>query len=127
MLRVGYGIEPRTPDEIGGEDFRHKLLEKPGTGTHFNADALWFAVGYQSRKEFVAVDTPQRGFSIPDAAVPQKLFLSLFVDGHGWFFDCTGFGEAGLEKLARMFRRVTNGVADTFRQVLTLLNFDTLI
>jgi hypothetical protein len=84
-------------------------------------------VGYQARKEFVVVDTPQRGFLIPNAAVPQKLFLSLRVDGHGWFFDCTEFGEAGLEKLAKMFRRVTNGVADAFRPVLTLLNFDTLI
>jgi hypothetical protein len=40
---------------------------------------------------------------VPNAAVPEKLLLSLRIDGHCAFFDCTEFDGGKDEKLAGLF------------------------
>ena len=92
LLRVGNGVEPRTPDKIRRDDVWRELFEKTRTGADLNGKSIWFARDEQSREEFVVVDAPQNGFLLPNAAVPKKLLLGLRIDAHFAFFDCTEFG-----------------------------------
>jgi hypothetical protein len=64
----------------------------------FDRDTAWFSKGAQACEEFIVVDGPQNGFLFPNAAVPKQLLLSLCVDDHGAFFDCTEFGDKGAGK-----------------------------
>jgi hypothetical protein len=69
--------------------------------------------------------------------VPEKLLVSLRVNGHCAFSDCTEFGSASDEKLAELFgcryqkktsaRPVTNAVAPFSRRNGTLHSFDRLV
>ena len=63
---------------------------------------------------------------LPYAAMPEKLFVSSRIVGHGAFFDCTEFGGAKRRKLVELFRQVTNDVDVPSGCLLALLNFDTL-
>lgn len=92
LLRVGNGIEPGTPDEVGRYYVWSELLEKPGTRSDFKREPVWSSRGEQARKKFIVVDAPQNGFLFPDAAMPEKLLVSLRIDSHCVFFDCTEFG-----------------------------------
>jgi hypothetical protein len=98
LLCVGNGVEPGTPDKVRRDNVRRELFEKTGTSANFNGSSVLFSKGEQSREKFVVVDAPQNGFLFPNAAVPLKLLLSLRVDGHCAFFDCTEFGERGASK-----------------------------
>src|SRR5580704_13867144 len=93
LLRVGDGVEPRTPDEVRRKNLRRGLLEKTGACADFDRDAAWLSKGEQACEEFIVVHVPQDGLLLPNAAVPKKLLLSLRLDGHGAFFDCTEFGD----------------------------------
>src|SRR5580704_17249578 len=103
LLRVGDGIEPGPPDEVCREDVRRKLLKDTWARTDFNGKSVWVSRGEQAREEFVVVDAPQNGFLLPNAAVPEKLLVSLCVDGHCAFPDCTEFDSVSDEKLAELF------------------------
>ena len=98
LLGVGDGVEPRTPDEVSRKNLWRELLEKTGACADFDRDTAWLSKGEQACEEFIVVDVPQNGFLFPNAAVPKKLLLSLRVDGHGAFFDCTEFGDQGASK-----------------------------
>src|SRR5277367_4167477 len=103
FLRVGDGIEPGTPDEVCRENIWRKLFEETGTRADFNGKSVWVSRGEQAREKFIIVDAPQNGFLLPHAAVPEKLLVSLRVDGHCAFSDCTEFDSASDEKLAGLF------------------------
>lgn len=103
LLRVGNGIEPGTPDEVRRKNVWRELLEKTGTRADLDGKSACFSRGEQARKKFVIVDAPQNGFLLPNAAMPEKLLVSLRIDGHGVFFDCTEFGGSRDEKLAGLF------------------------
>jgi hypothetical protein len=98
LLRVGDGIKPRAPDEVGRENVWRELLEKTWPCADFDRDAVWFARRAQARKKFIIVDAPQDGFLLPNTAVPKKLLLSLRIDSHGVFFDCTEFPDKAASK-----------------------------
>jgi len=98
LLGVGDGVEPRTPDEVGRKNPWRGLLEKTGTCADFDRDTARFSKAEQACEEFIVVDVAQDGFLFPNAAVSKKLLLSLRVDGHGAFFDCTEFGGKGASK-----------------------------
>ena len=112
-LRVSDHVEPGATDEVRRKYFWRKLLEKTWTAADLDGDASRFAMRKQPRKKFLAVDAPQNGLLLPNAAVPQKLFLSLRIHGHGAFLDCTEFRGGEPRKLARWFRQVTNAVGAT--------------
>lgn len=78
-------IQPGTPDQIGRENVWRGLFEKPRPRSDFDGKATRFAERKKPRKEFFLVDAPQRRFSLPDAAVPQKLLMSLGILGHSVF------------------------------------------
>jgi hypothetical protein len=103
LLRVGDGVEPGTPDEVRRDNIWRELFEKTGTGADLNGKSIWFARGEQSRKKLVVVHAPQNGFLLPNAAVQEKLLVSLRIGGHCAFFDCTEFGGGRDEKLAGLF------------------------
>jgi hypothetical protein len=103
LLRVGDGVEPGAPDEVRRENVWRKLFEKTRASADFNGKSAWFSRGEQSREKFVFVDAPQYGFLFPNAAVPEKLLVSLRIDSHCAFFDCTEFVGSRDEKLARLF------------------------
>jgi len=103
LLCVGNGVEPGTPDKVRRDNVRGELFEKTGTSANLNGNSVLFSKGEQSREKFVVVDAPQNGFLFPNAAVPLKLLLSLRIDVHCGFFDCTEFGVPGRKKLAALF------------------------
>ena len=103
LLRVGDGVEPGTPDEVCRDNVRRKLFKETWARADFNGNPVWVSRGEQSREKFVVVDSPQNGFLLPNAAVPEKLLVSLRIDGHCVFFDCTEFGGSLKEKLAALF------------------------
>ena len=98
-LRVGDGVEPGAPHQVGRKTVRRRLLEKTGARSDFERWATRLAVGQQSREEFLVVHAPQYGLPLPNSAVTKKLFVGLCVDGHCAFSDCTEFREAGHAKL----------------------------
>src|SRR5690242_9973384 len=91
LLRISDGVEPRAANQVRRNHFRRKLLEKTWTSADLHGDASRFAMRKQPRKKFLAVYAPQNGLLLPNAAVPQKLLLSLRIHGHGAFLDCTEF------------------------------------
>jgi|SRR5580692_17896 len=82
LLRVGDGVEPGTPDEVGRDRVRRELLEKTWTRADFNGNTVWFSKSEQPPEKFLMVDTTQNGFLLPNAAMPEKLFLGLRIDSH---------------------------------------------
>jgi len=92
LLRVGDGVEPGTPDEVGRYYVWSELLEKTWTGANFNRRPVGVSRRKQAPEKFRVVNAPQNGFLLPNAAMPEKLLVSLRIDGHGVFFDCTEFG-----------------------------------
>jgi hypothetical protein len=103
LLRVGNRIEPGAPDKVRRDNVRRGLFEKTGTSANLNGNSVLFSGGEQSREKLVIVDAPQNGFLLPNAAVPEKLLVSLRIDGHCVFFDCTEFGGSLKGKLAALF------------------------
>jgi hypothetical protein len=103
LLRVGDSVQPRTPDKVCRENVRRKLLKKTWARADFNGKSVWVSRGEQAREKFVVVDAPENGFLFPNAAVPEKLLVSLRVDGHCTFSDCTEFDSTRDEKLAGLF------------------------
>lgn len=103
LLRVDNGVEPGTPDKVRRNNIRRELFEKAGASTNFDGNSILFSRGEQPREKFVVVDAPQDGFSLPNLAVSEKLLVSLRVDGHCVFFDCTEFGGGLKQKLAALF------------------------
>src|ERR1700689_2655324 len=95
LLSVGNGVEPGAPDKVCRNNVRRELFEKTGASANLNGNSVLFPRGEQSREKFVVVDAPQNGFLFPNAAVPLKLLLSLRIDSHCAFFDCTEFGGRG--------------------------------
>jgi len=95
LLRVGDGVEPRTPNEIRRDNVRCELLEETGPGADFDGETIRFPKGEQPREKLFVVDAPQNGFLLPNAAVAKKLLLGLRIDAHFAFFDCTEFGIGG--------------------------------
>src|SRR5580700_7798154 len=92
LLCIGDGVEPGTPDEVCRENVWRELFEKTGSGADFDGETVWFSKAEQACEKFIVIDAPQNGFLLPNAAVPAKLLLSLRIDGHSVFFDCTEFG-----------------------------------
>ena len=103
LLCVGDGIEPGAPDEVCRDNVWRELFEKTGTSANFNGNSVLFSESEQSREKLVLVDAPQDGFLLPNPAVPEKLLVSLCVDGHCAFPDCTEFDSARDEKLVGLF------------------------
>lgn len=103
LLRVGDSIEPRTPDEVRRDDVWRVLFEKTRTGADFNRKSVLFSSSDEAREKFVVVDAPQNGLCLPNAAVPEKLLVSLRIDSHCVFFDCTEFSGGSDEKLGGLF------------------------
>ena len=98
LLRVGDCIKPRAPDEVRRENIRRELLEETRPRANFDRDAAWLPRSKEAREKFILVDAPQNGFLLPNAAMPKKLLLSLRIDSHCVFFDCTEFGDNAASK-----------------------------
>ena len=84
-LRIRDSIEPWAWNEVSGEDIRRELFENTRSCSYFDRNAARPAKGKKTREKLLLVDAPQDGLSLPDAAVPEKLLLSLRVVGHDVF------------------------------------------
>jgi len=102
LLRVGNRIQPWAPNQIRRHDPRRKLLEEARPRAYLHGNAVLLSSRQHPRKKFFSINAPQNGFLFPNAAVPQKLLLSLRIDGHCVFFDCTEFNEQGARKARQM-------------------------
>jgi hypothetical protein len=82
LLCVGNSVEPGAPDDVCRENLRRELFEKTGSRANFDGEAVRFSEGEQPHEKFIVVDAPQNGFLRPNAAMPEKMLLSLRIDGH---------------------------------------------
>ena len=114
LLRVGNRVQPRAPHDVSRENIWRELLKKTRTGSDLERKSPWLTERQQTREKFLLVNAPQDGLLLPNAAVPEKLLVSLRIDSHSTFFYCTGFNGIEPRKLAQWFRRVTNPVDVAF-------------
>src|SRR5580692_10743747 len=85
FLRIGNRVQPRAPDQVRRNNVRRKLLKKTGAGADLDRRSARFPEREQPREKLLAVNAPQNGLLLPHAAMPEKLLLSLRIDGHGMF------------------------------------------
>jgi hypothetical protein len=105
LLRIGNSVEPWAPNQIRRHDPRRILFEKARPRPDFHRNAVRLSSRQHPRKKFFSINAPQNGFLLPNAAMPLKLLLSLRIDGHGAFFDCTESRDRASGKARHMVSR----------------------
>ncbi len=98
-LRVGNRVQPRAPHEVSRENIWRELLKKAWTGSDFERKSFWLTERQQTREKFLLVNAPQDGLLLPNAAVPEKLLVSLRIDSHSTFFIVLASTASSLESL----------------------------
>jgi hypothetical protein len=82
LLRIRHGIEPRTPNNIGGNHAGQRLFKESGSRAHLDGNTVVLAERKEARKEFLLVNAAQYRLLFPDAAMSAEILLRLSVNGH---------------------------------------------